>query len=545
MVKTGMALFTAAIVMLSGGTAAFSSQIPSDLTAEQLEKLDQYILDYIKVLRVKEQQPQPPNIKEFNERYTEYCRQRAEWKFAQHGRWFYCENNKKDFSNDIRWDEVVTYRIYWRLYAAYGSLEKIPNYSEENHEEAIKFWQKWQNEDGAFFNIFTGEGNGHGCNGKYIPIILKLLGTEPLHKTSGYGAEELNVQECLEQISRRKMNWGTATVSVMMKRIHEGQTEYIPIVERAVELAVSQLSPHTGMFHGPAGTLSGDTWKGYGATAETMKGMLRLIGYMGVENMPYRHVRADTLIENQEWFRKSTISVKRNTAEMMVQCLLESPYRSEELLKALDGHSKVIMEDEPWKSHMTGDYTSYVLMLFGPYLNWEGYEGRAPRTVFPTGAEYDYRVEVGPFGRCINVIRKTPEELLWHKDWTYAQYGLRARNTAHEKREVIDVVPASGDHWERSTDKEGRIVLTRTITIAITDIENPYIRIKWSGGDIEILLNGVLVKKKLGSLKDFGAVHIPDEARKTLKAGENTLVVRAADKAGVLEANAGLIDWRE
>ncbi len=62
--------------------------------------------------------------------------------------------------------------------------------------------------------------------------------------------------------------------------------------------------------------------------------------------------------------------------------------------------------------------------------------------------------------------------------------------------------------------------------------------------DIEILLNGVLVKKKLDGMADFGAVHVLKEARKTLKAGENTLVVRAVDKANVLEANAGLMDWR-
>ena len=239
---------------------------------------------------------------------------------------------------------------------------------------------------------------------------------ELLYETSGYGAAELDTDKCLKQIAAGQMNHGTATAYVVLKRIYEVQTEYIPILERAVELAISQLSPHTGMFHGPEGNPSGDTWKEYGATAQTMKGMLRLIGYMGVENMPYRHVRADTLLKNQDWFRKSSISVKRNTTEMMIQCLLESPYQREELLKALDRHSKVVMEDEPWKLHMTGDYTAYALMMFGPYLNWEGYEGRAPRTPFPVGAEYDYRVEVGPFGRCANVIKKRPQELLWHKD---------------------------------------------------------------------------------------------------------------------------------
>jgi len=536
-------LFVSACVNL-----ASAQQIPADLTPQQQEKLDKSILDYIKVMRVKETKPQPPQVEEFNKKYTEYCRRRAEAEHKKHGRWFYCEDHK-EFRGNIRWDEVVTYRVYWQLYARYGSLEKIPNYSKENHEKAVKFWQGWQRKNGSFYNFFTGKGGGsdNHCNGKYIPPpnIMGLLGCRPLYETSGYGAAKLDTDTCLRQIASRKMNHGTATASVILKRIHEGKTEFIPILERAVELSLSQLSPHTGMFHGPKGNPSGAAWSGYGTTAETMKGLLRIIGYMGAENMPYRHVRADTLIENQEQFRKGAVSVKRNTAEMIVQCLLESPYRSEELLKALDGHSKVIMSGQPWKNHMTGDYTAYILMMFGPYLNWEGYEGRAPRTPFPVGAEYDYRVEVGPFGRCVNVIKKRPEELLWHKDWSCARYGLRARNTAHEKRKVIDVLPASADGWTKSTDKEGRIVLTRTFALEKTRLDSPYLKIKWSGPDIEIVINDIPVRRKLGGLADYGAVHITPEARKSLHPGENTMMIRAVSGAkGTLKASAGLIDWR-
>ncbi len=60
----------------------------------------------------------------------------------------------------------------------------------------------------------------------------------------------------------------------------------------------------------------------------------------------------------------------------------------------------------------------------------------------------------------------------------------------------------------------------------------------------EIPVNGVLVKKKLGDLADFGAVHIPDDACKTLNPGENTIEVRAAGKANELSVNAGVIDWK-
>ena len=235
---------------------------------------------------------------------------------------------------------------------------------------------------------------------------------------------------------------------------------------------------------------------------------------------------------------------ERNTAEMMVQCMLESPYRNEELLKALEGHSKVILQGEPEKSHATGDYAAYIIKMFGPYLHWEGYEESIPRTRFSQGVQSSWRVVIGPFGRCANLIKKRPEELFMHKDWSYEKYGLCARNTAHENRKVIDVVAASADGWARSTDDQGQVEIKRTFTLGKEKLQNAYLKIKWSGGDIEILLNGVLVKKKLGGLADFGAVHIPDDARKTLKEGANTLVVRTVGKADELSVNAGIIDWK-
>jgi len=523
---------------------ARAQPIRADLTGEQRRKLDQSILDTIKVMRLKKTQPQPPQVERFNEKYTAYCRRRAEAEYTKHGRWFYCEDHK-EFRGNIRWDEVVTYRVYWQLYARCGSLEKIPNYTKANHRKALAFWQRWQERDGSFYNPFTGRGSGPGCNGKYVPVIMQLLGGRPLHETSGYGAATLDVDLCLRQIAGRQMNHGTATASVILRRIHKGHVEFIPVLERAVELALTHVSPHTGMFHGPGGKPSGGAWSGYGTTAETMKGLLRLIGYMGVENMPCRHVRADTLIANQDLFRKGPISVKRNTAEMIVQCLLESPYRSEELLEALGGHARVILSGQPSKSHITGDYAAYILMMFGPYLNWEGYDGRAPRTPLHLGVAYDWRVEIGPFGRCANVIRKQPAERLWHKDWRYARYGLRARNTAHEKRKVIDVVPASAEGWTQSKDDKGRVVLMRTFTLGKARLDSPYLKMKWSGGDIEIVVNGILVRRKLGGLADYGAVHITPEARKSLHPGENTIGIRAVSEAKrPLKAGAGLIDWR-
>ena len=69
-IKTRRHAGLCAILLLSLCISAQSQQLPSNLTEQQQQKLDQYILDYIKVLRVKEPQPQPPMVEEFNKKYT-------------------------------------------------------------------------------------------------------------------------------------------------------------------------------------------------------------------------------------------------------------------------------------------------------------------------------------------------------------------------------------------------------------------------------------------------------------------------------------------
>ena len=557
MIRNWVVLFAAVMFLFLSSNPAFADD------AEKTDKspVDMFILDCVKRIRVKNVQPLPKAIKEFDDKYTEYCRKRADAEYKKHGHWFYCEDNK-EHRDDIRWDESVTYRVHKQLLNRYGSLEKLPNYSKENHQKAKEFWQKWQKEDGSFYNPLVQEDNGNNsnCNGKYVSIIMNILGAERLHTSTDGGAAKStaagaakstadvaateDTKRFFSDMARGRMNHGTMLASRMLGQIDSGKTEYIPVLERGLELGLSRISKYTGMFQGKDAQPLDRAWRDYTTTSESMKGLLRMVGYMGTENMPYRHKRADTLLAKQDWMRKGEISVKRNTAEMMVQCMLESPYRNEELLKALEGHSKVILEGDPSRSHVTGDYAAYIIKMFGPYLHWEGYEESIPRTRFSQGVRSGWRVVIGPFGRCANLIKKRPEELFTHKDWTYEKYGLRSRNTAHENRKVIDVVAASAEGWAKSTDEEGRIALTREFDLNNATLENPYLKIKWAGGDIEILLNGVLVKKKLGGLEDFGAVYIPDDARKTLKAGTNTLVVRSAEKADGLSVNAGLIDWK-
>lgn len=513
---------------------------PPGLTEGQVEKLDQFVLGYIREMRVEKEQPQPDFIKKFNREYAAQCLERAEKDYRQYGQWFYCVG-KNGYP-----DAVVTYRVYAQLIHYYGRPEKIPGYTSGKRQKAVAFWQSWQKSNGAFLNpVFPGK----NCNGKYVPSVLGLLGSKPLYKTSGYGAAKIDTEYFLHQCDSNHLNHAMARAAVMFTRIHEGHKEYIPILERGIELALTHMCPGTGMFQGKnCDPAPGEAWSDYGTTVETMKGLARLIGYMGVENIPYRHIRADHLIKNQQYFRKGEVSVIRNTAEMDMHCLFESPYRQDELLQAMAGNAEAMFSTANWKTPFEeagGDYVAYALTIFGPFLHWEGYDNVIPRTPFYQGVAHSWRVVTGPFGHCANVIRKKPEALFWSDGWSYDRYGLRARNAMHEKKKIIDIVPASGEKWHRGRDDHGRIILTRTFTLNEPLPENPYVKIKWGEGDIEIFINNIFVRKKLGNMDNFGAIYIPPEAQKSMHPGKNTIMIRFVSVTKeALYVSAGLIDWR-
>ena len=168
-----MVLLATTILAMTFGTTAEANRPEGT----DQDPIDRFILDCVKRMRVKNVQPQPEFVRDFDIKYTEYCRERVEAEYQKHGRWFYCEDHK-EFRDDIRWDECVTYRTYKQLLSSYGSLKKLPNYSEKNHQKAKEFWQKWQRKDGSFYNIFVKEDNGNSsnCNGKYVSMIMKPTG---------------------------------------------------------------------------------------------------------------------------------------------------------------------------------------------------------------------------------------------------------------------------------------------------------------------------------------------------------------------------------
>ena len=526
-------------ILLTEIIPCYAQVTPTNLTGIQQMKLDQFVLNYISEMRMEKPQVQPAFVNKFNKEYAEFSLQRAEADLKKYGHWFYCVG-----ANGYP-DEVVSYRVYSQLVLYYGGLGHIPGYSSKNHREAIDFWQSWQKKDGSFINpVFPGK----NCNGKYIPAVLEILKSKPLYKTSGYGAVKIDLTYFISQCDSNHLNHAMARAAVIFTRIHEGKTEYIPTLERGIELALSHMCPQTGMFLGNNCDLpNGIDWSDYGATVETMKGLARMLGYMGVENIPYRHLRADNLIKNQDYFREGPISVIRNTAEMYMHCLFESSYRQEELLQAMQGNAKALFSTANWKTpheRAGGDYIAYAITIFGPYLNWKGFEDMAPRTKFYQGAAHDWKVVIGPFGRCANLIRKSPEALIWEKNWNYDKYGLRTLNVYHELKEVVDIIPASADNWYQFRDEGGRIVLKRKFTLGESIPVNPYLKIKWDGGDIEIFINGKFVRKKLDKMENYGAVYISPETRNSLHPGENTLMIRTVSATkNVLNVSAGLIDW--
>jgi len=127
--------------------------------------------------------------------------------------------------------------------------------------------------------------------------------------------------------------------------------------------------------------------------------------------------------------------------------------------------------------------------------------------------------------------------------FSWDKYSLRARNTNHEKREVIDILPAIFDGWTKSTDKQGCVVLKRSFTLGDEKLQNPYLKAK-RNGDLEIYLNDELVKKVSGNFSEYCGLFIPKAAGETLHKGLNFIAVKAVNPSANLMIDFGVIDWR-
>jgi hypothetical protein len=97
----------------------------------------------VKHLRRPAQQKTPDWARKVFEEKVRVLKERAERNYKETGRWYYVKYENGDCGDGVWWDEVASDRVYVQLQGLLGGIEKLPNYSPDNHKKAIAFWQHW------------------------------------------------------------------------------------------------------------------------------------------------------------------------------------------------------------------------------------------------------------------------------------------------------------------------------------------------------------------------------------------------------------------
>jgi len=519
----------------------------------------------VKRLRHPEQQETPDWARKVFDEKVRVLKERAERNYRETGRWYYAKYENGDCGDGVWWDEVASDRVYVQLQGLLGGIDKLPNYSPENHKKAVAFWQGWQDEKtGLFHNPFftdpknprtkrntEGYNQGQHCRRpvhervvqKYLPNILTALGSAPLYEVAEDRklAEEdvastvLGIEKALRRKGggQRLGNQVTRQIWVIADHIDKGKTELIPDYERLMALLLRRFDAKTGLLGNP-------NYSDYTTSANNVKCNARIIGYMGLENYPYRKALADSLANAFSTKGVGDSGAIRNWVYMSTLALQQTDHRSDDLYTAIENLAKGFA-----KGGMPG-YTWMALSTSTAWLHWdiascEAFKDPSVALCY-NGLNRPYRSVVGPFGRWVNLIPKAPEEIYGNPGFSWDKHSLRARNAFHTKRTVIDIVPASPDGWQRSTDKQGRLVFTRTFSFGDGKLEHPYLKARWDGS-FELYLNDVLVKRVSGTCPEYCGLYVPDVAAGTLKKDGNVIVAKALTSDPSSTLHAGVIDW--
>ncbi len=310
------------------------------------------------------------------------------------------------------------------------ALQDIPGWSPQRQAEAVVFWQSWQNrQTGRFYNPRLMDPQHPTpeegvCNEKYVVGILNTLGAKPKYplstvaEASSDGKAGRIDTTYFIKLSRSQLTTGDCShIGLMcveiMKAIDEGCEEYIPVLEKGIENIMAQQNPENGLWDA---RYKDELYSDYSPTAGAFKILVRLHGYLGMENVPHMERLADILIEKQPFFL-GVPSVTRNTSDLMISCLENSDYRRADLLEALRKNVQGL------KGKDRSNYVLFCLGMVGDYL-WKDCPFHDARRDFnfSRGTAYKYRIVIQPDGHTVKIVKKEPEECVTHPDYQFRLY---------------------------------------------------------------------------------------------------------------------------
>ncbi len=531
-------LFSMAIAITPSCTQVTPEDQPTDLI---------YTFARQRVEETRRQQTtrMPAWLKENRNLFRDRLAVLAQESFEQTGIWFLARGAGRDK------DEQETIAV-WGDLLAFGGLETLPGYSKENHQQAIEFWQNWQNlKTGRLYNPLyqdpqnpevkrytSGNRDDYSAekiNIKYIPSILNMLGTKlplPVNMASHSDAGEDTFDELWEWIPQ----WHTSPSGMFpvlaARELDEGNMEKIPQVEVGMSALMRAYNHETGMWRPEP--LEGFPWQEY-EPSSGFKIIARICGYIGMENFPEELVKVaiDNMLDhNNELY--TTFETARNYGETMAHYLMLTDYRHEELLDAMELCLDGFRDPELWVETVSSGYCIFGSGLIGAFMNWEDMpfdQALQQYMRFEHGCTMNWRFVVGPYGNWVNVIPKKSEEIFGHANYDVKKYGLKARNKAHWAKMISQIIPQQEVALKLAADgKTGEGTFTFLLTKdQLTNLKAPYFTATWSGA-YDVSLNGEPVKKVRYNLPDvLSGWYIPQPAANTLHEGENTVTVKLLD----------------
>ena len=556
----------ATLVILLCPVVLFATN-PSDASERMIRE---HARQRVEEARRTNQSTMPAWLKANRDAYRDQIAAAARKSFEQTGIWFLARGAARDT------DEQETEAV-WGSLLNFGDLSTLPGYSKENREQAIKFWQSWQNHvTGQLYNPLyqdpqhpevkrrtPGNRNDYTAekiNTKYIVSILKMLGAE-LPRPVNVAARADAGTDTFDELWKWLPHWATSPAGAFpveaARALDEGKLEKIPQVEAGMGALLRKYNRETGMWRPEP--LKNFPWNTY-EPSSGFKIIARICGYVGMENFPEPILNTciDHLIAHQKELHGDP-AIARNYGETLAHCRMLTDYRHDEVLAAMEECLNGFRPASAWSSTGTGSYSLFGSSMIGAFMNWEDlpFDQAIQQPVrFEHGCLMKWRFVADPYGNWVNVMPKEPEAVFGNPQYDPARFGLKARNRAHWKKRVVDVIPQQPVSLKAGPDSSAT---TGTITFVLsaqqlTNIFEPYLKAKWSGA-FEVSINGEPVKVVLYNLPNANAGwYIPAAAARKLHAGENTISVKLLGPGkdplpGALLSKKesfiqlGLIDW--
>ena len=551
-----------------------------DLPSDDGKLYRKYNMMVMNKLRRKDSVPPPVDVPkiirhlEYNEEYEAIARK----EYEETGKWFFVRSEAVGgISKD---DASATSMVYRSL----GTMDitKMPNYSAENHQKAIEYWQSWQHPGtGVFINPRIDDPQNPdpkklavllsevGASQKSNASVMGMLGADPIYPPYlPTSSDDMDLDELWDTVVIRGPGFKSSAAgkqfSMLNARYERGERHLIYLIENFISTLVRRLTPESGMT-------KVDGFHDYPNSENSLKLMGRVVQYRGVRNLPYMKKMVDTLLTFRDEIRwGGSPGCARNYTELLLLGAFYHDYRRDEVIEAVEYIAEGI---KYVPSDVSMGYRRYNIALASTVLNWDGIEPAFSGTMSLWGLADKQRYFMGPYGRWLNMEDKEPHEIIGHPDFDFEKYGLETENAEMEKRIIYNKCKAIEPYEWYYGDGETvygpqffalqttefmklghpdfknpeKILLKKSVVLDGTaDYQCPFLKVKFKGA-FDIFINGVLIMKVLPENieKEWNwcGFYIRNDQRHALRDGINVISVVFTDWTPDSYISVGVIDW--